>query len=261
MDGDVRHIIVRFGITKDNDGRTVKTHGANQDITERRQMEDALHQANRQLNLLSNITRRDILNQLMVLKGFLELSHEEIDDPKTLMEFIKKEETAANAIEHQIKFTRDYQELGITAPEWQNVSANINKALIGLPMRDVHVEIDQNNPEIFTDRLFEKVFYNLIDNALRYGGTGMKTIRVSSQVINSGLRIVCQDDSVGITAEDKKRLFSRGFEKNTGIGLFLSREILAITSITITETGIPGQGARFEILVPKGMWRLKGAGT
>jgi len=44
----------------------------------------------------------------------------------------------------------------------------------------------------------------------------------------------------------------------SGLGLFLSREILAITGITITETGKPGTGARFEILVPKGAWRLAG---
>ncbi len=63
----------------------------------------------------------------------------------------------------------------------------------------------------------------------------------------------------GITVEDKKRLFTRGFGKNTGLGLFLSREILAITGITITENGTPGKGARFEITVPKGMYRFMGA--
>jgi signal transduction histidine kinase len=63
---------------------------------------------------------------------------------------------------------------------------------------------------------------------------------------------------VGITDEDKKKLFRKGFGKHTGLGLFLSREILAITGITITENGEPGVGARFEITVPKGMWRMKG---
>jgi signal transduction histidine kinase len=38
--------------------------------------------------------------------------------------------------------------------------------------------------------------------------------------------------------------------------LFLSREILAITGITITGNGVPGKGARFEITVPKGMYRF-----
>ena len=229
------------------------------DITERKLAVDALRQANRQLNLLSSITRHDILNQLMALKGYLELSHEVIDDPTILTGYIRKEEQAADTIERQITFTRDYQELGVAAPEWQSVNASIHKAIAGLPMRDVHVEVDPNNPEIFADRLFEKVFYNLIDNALRYGGAGMKMIRVSSREIDSGLLITCEDDGVGIIAEDKKRLFTRGFGKNTGLGLFLSREILGITGITITENGEPGKGARFEITVPKGMWRMAGA--
>jgi len=226
------------------------------DVTERKLGEMALQQANKQLSLLSSITRHDIKNQLMALKGYLELSHEEINNPTTLIEYIIKEEQAANTIEHQISFTKDYQELGVAAPEWQNVNASIEKAIAGLPMRAVHVEVDPKNPEVFADRLFEKVFYNLIDNALRYGGDQMKTIRISSQESDTSLMIICEDDGVGITAEDKKRLFTKGFGKNTGLGLFLSREILAITGITITENGVPGQGARFEITVPKGAYRM-----
>jgi PAS domain S-box-containing protein len=230
------------------------------DITERKHAEDALRQANKQLNLLSSITRHDILNQLMALKGYLELSHDVIDNPATLNEYITKEEKAANTIEHQITFTKIYQELGAAAPEWQNVNASIQKAVAGLPMRDIHVVVDSKAPEIFADPLLEKVFYNLIDNALRYGGAGMKTIRVSSQESDARLTILCEDDGVGIIAEDKKRLFTRGFGKNTGLGLFLSREILSITGITITENGMPSNGARFEIVVPKGMWRSAGKG-
>jgi hypothetical protein len=36
----------------------------------------------------------------------------------------------------------------------------------------------------------------------------------------------------------------------------LIREILATTGISITETGTPGAGAQFEILVPKGAYRF-----
>jgi len=229
------------------------------DISDLKRIDKALRQANKQLNLLSSITRHDILNQLMALKGYLELSQEVIDNPEILSGYIKKEQQAANTIEHQITFTRDYQELGVAAPEWQNVNASIKKAVAGLLMRDIHVEIDPKNPEIFADQLFEKVFYNLIDNALRYGGEEMKTIRFSSQESDARLTILCEDDGVGISADEKKHLFVRGFGKNTGLGLFLSREILSITGITITENGTQGKGARFEITVPKGMWRMKGA--
>jgi PAS domain S-box-containing protein len=230
------------------------------DITARKRAEDALRQANKQLNLLSSITRYDILNQLIALKGYLKQSEEVIDNPETLREFIKKEQQAANTIEAQIKFTKDYQELGAVAPAWQNVNASIKKAIAGLPMRDIRVEFDPINPEIFADRLFEKVFYNLIDNAIRYGGDQMKTIRFSSQESDASLMFVCEDDGVGISAEDKKRLFTKGFGKNTGLGLYLSREILAITGITIRENGALGKGARFEITVPRGKYRFKGNG-
>jgi len=255
-DGSRHDVIFYKAPFFNNDGSVGGLIGTFLDITEQKLSEEALKKANKQLNLLSSITRHDILNQLMALKGYLELSHEVIHKPETLTEYIKKEEKAANTIEHQITFTRDYQNLGVAAPAWQNVNASINKALSRLPMRDVSVDVDPKNLEIFADPLFEKVFYNLIENALRYGGTDMKTIRVSSQESDASLTIICEDDGIGITAEDKKRLFTKGFGKNTGLGLFLTREILSITGITITENGTLGKGARFEIIVPNGAYRF-----
>jgi hypothetical protein len=41
------------------------------------------------------------------------------------------------------------------------------------------------------------------------------------------------------------------------MGLFLAREILAMTGIGIRETGDPGSGARFEMRVPKDKWRVQ----
>ena len=255
-DGGLINVTLTASPIKDTQNGLIGISIIGHDITQRKRVDEALQQANKQLNLLSTITRHDILNQLMALKMYLYLLNETVDKSTILTGYIQKIEQTADAIERQITFTRDYQELGVAAPEWQNVNESIQKAVAGLPMRDVRVELDPNNPEIFADRLFEKVFYNLIDNALRYGSADMKTIRVSSQEIDTGLWIVCEDDGVGITAEDQKRLFTRGFGKNTGLGLFLSREILAITGITIAETGEPGKGARFEIKVPKSAYRF-----
>ncbi len=119
------------------DGSFRQTYCIVDDITERKRMEGALRRVNKQLNLLSSITRHDILNQLMALKGYLELSHEVIDNPATLIEYIKKVEKAANTIEHQIRFAKDYQELGVAPPEWQGMNPGIKKVIAGLPMRDV----------------------------------------------------------------------------------------------------------------------------
>jgi PAS domain S-box-containing protein len=228
------------------------------DITERERAEEALRQANKKLNLLSSITRHDINNQLFSLKAYLELSKVSLGDAAKMSEYILREERAAGAIERQIVFTKEYQDLGVNAPIWQNVEETLQKALAMLPMRDIRVTADVTGLDVYADPLFEKTFYNLVDNSLRYGGPEMTTIRIFSQESGRGLVITIEDNGVGIPAEDKKRLFERGFGHNTGLGLFLSREIFAITGIMITETGEHGKGARFEILVPDGAYRFKG---
>lgn len=225
------------------------------DITERKRTEAALALAGRKMNLLSSITRHDILNQLTALKAYIELSRE-TTDRKALDNIIEREDTIASTLERQISFTRVYQDLGMTAPVWQNVRLIVAQSVAALPLRNVAVTNDAADVEVFTDLLFEKVFYNLLDNALKYGGDRMTEIRISSRVEGTSLTLVCEDNGTGISAEDKKHLFTKGFGKHTGLGLFLTREILAITGISITETSEPAKGARFEIAVPEGAWRV-----
>ncbi len=55
-DGEIRHIIVRIAITKDAEGRTVKTHGANQDITERKRAEEELKKSEDRFRMMSDWT-------------------------------------------------------------------------------------------------------------------------------------------------------------------------------------------------------------
>jgi PAS domain S-box-containing protein len=260
VSGDTHIVLWNSANISDSSGAVIATIAQGQDITERKRTEEALALASKKLNLLSNITRHDILNQLTALRGFLELSHDHLNDPDRMIKYIEKEEMAALTIENQITFTRNYQDLGVKAPVWQNVNDNIMRVLTQLPMRAVRVDVDREDLEIFADALFEKVFYNLIDNALRYGGDKMSTIRVSSQETDNGLTILCEDDGVGISENDKSHLFTQGFGKNTGFGLFLTREILAITGIAITENGTPGKGARFVIAVPNAGYRYTGSG-
>ncbi len=103
--------------------------------------------------------------------------------------------------------------------------------------------------------MLDKVFYNLFDNAVTYGGPDITTIRISSHRDGNDLVIAVEDDGAGISSQDLPRMFERGYGKHTGLGLFLSKEILGITEIAIHVTSLPGQGARFEIRVPPGKFR------
>jgi len=238
------------------DGHIVKVVGNIMDITERRLAVEAFRSANKKLNLLSGITRHDIRNQLTVLSGYLELSKRSLADPAAMATFVAREEKAASAIARQISFTKDYEDLGVKSAVWQDVSALVRSAVAALQMQNIGVDIRCSGLEVFADPLLEKVFYNLIDNSLHYGGEKITAIHITAEEQGGDLRIICEDDGDGISAEDKMQLFRKGFGKHTGLGLFLSREILSITGITITESGEPGEGARFEIKVPNGAWRF-----
>ena len=228
-----------------------------EDITSRKQAEDALRLANRKLNLLSGITRHDIKNQLLALNGFLEVLRRKTPDPALKGYFTRITETSAR-ISAMIEFTKEYEKIGVTAPAWQDTRTLVETAAMQAPLGKIIVKNDlPAGTEVYADPLVVKVIYNLMDNAARYGDT-ITSIRFSLQEYNGNQIIICEDDGKGIPADEKERIFERGFGKNTGLGLALSREILDIAGITIRETGRPGEGARFEIMVPKGMWRIAG---
>ena len=225
------------------------------DITERKRAEEALALASRKLKLLSGITRHDITNQLTVQGGYLEILEDTPLDPTT-NEYFQKVNTATKRIAAMIQFTKEYEQIGVHAPAWQDCRTLVDTAAKDAPLGQVTVKNDfPAGTEVFADPLVVKVCYNLMDNAVRHGGK-ILTIRFSCMERDGNHVVVCEDDGDGVLAEEKERIFERGFGKNTGLGLALSKEILDITGITIRETGEPGKGARFEMMVPKGAYRV-----
>jgi signal transduction histidine kinase len=228
------------------------------EIRERKGVEHALLSANTRLQLLNDITRHDIINSLTGLLLLLRRTESEAAGAPKLLGEIQQEKEIADLIHRQIAFTKDYQEIGLRKPEWQNVEDVITKAWIGHKIGPVRIDIQVHGLEIFADLLLEKVFYNLMDNAIKYGGPALTTLRFAARREGDAMVIVSEDDGLGIPPEVRKDLFRKGYGKHTGYGLFLIREILGISGLTITETSRPGSGARFEILVPKGLYRCTG---
>jgi PAS domain S-box-containing protein len=215
---------------------------------------DELRQINDKLNLLNMITRHDILNQLTAILGYLEMMQMKFPDP-SLQKYIEKEINAAKNIQTQILFTKEYQDIGVQSPQWFDLKKIILSNAARLPLSMVKIVTHFDNLEIFADPLFEKVFYTLLENALRHGKT-VTSIEFSYFIQDENLLLVYQDNGVGIPAEYKEAILERKFFKHTGFGLYLSRTILGITGMTIRENGEPGKGARFEIRVPKGAFRF-----
>ena len=184
----------------------------------------------------------------------IDLAKEYAEDVR-LKDALEKLELTSMSIQDQITFTKDYQEIGAQAPSWHAVAPMVKQAAGQLDLQGVEIDIRLGNTEIFADSMIKKVFYNLIDNALRHGDHVTRIV-FSSQETADGLVILCEDNGVGVPPQDKTQIFTKGFGRDSGLGLFLIREILSITKISIQETGDYGKGARFEMLIPKGDYRL-----
>ena len=250
FDGTKKHILNWAAPLKNEHGEIIGAFVINQDITETEQAHDALRQANRKLKLLTGITRHDILNNVTSILSFLELAKAKSAHSE-MTTFIEKLETWTQQIRSQIEFTRLYEDIGSHTPQWLDLHAVL--AQLQVPA-GVSFSDDCTGTEIYADALLERVFSNLLDNSVHHG-KGVSDIRISARQIDQELQVTYADNGIGIPAAEKEHIFERGYGKNTGLGLALSREILSITGITIKETGEPGRGARFEITVPKGTFR------
>jgi len=266
--GDEFWASVVASAVRDREGRFLYFIALITDITEQKVVEmiqeqyntaatrhaEEIVRVNDKLNLLNSITRHDILNQLTAILGYLEMMQMKFPDP-SLQEYIDKEIHAAHNIQTQIMFTKDYQDIGVQSPVWFNIRKIIVSNAANLPLSTVTLVVHFDNLEIFADPLLGKVFYTLLENALRHGKT-VTSIDFSYRMQDEDLVVVYQDNGEGVPVEHKKAILERKFFKHTGFGLYLSRTILGITGMSIQENGEPGKGARFEIRVPQGKFRF-----
>jgi two-component system, sensor histidine kinase and response regulator len=222
-----------------------------QENAERRRVEKALDEANRKLNLMASITRHDVLNQLTTQHEYLELALAEKDrNPGTAWSQVVNAKAITEQTINAIRFTGDYQKIGVKAPVWQDLRELISGAVLATPAGNILVENQvPENVQVYADPLMSKIFTNMIENAVRYGQT-ITAVRFSIAEQNGAVVIICQDNGVGIPPENKEKIFSYEYGMSTSMGLFLSREILALTGITIGEKGEYRRGARFEISCP-----------
>jgi PAS domain S-box-containing protein len=254
-EGNWRWLECQGNLVVDAQGRNrVVVHSS--DITEHQESEAALELANKKLNILGSATRHDVLNSLTGLFGYLELAEAKISD-EVVLRYIKKARASSEIIRKQVEFTKLYQEIGSKRPDWIEVGKTIRATLGSLPRRDVNVDIAAEAFEVYADPMIERVFYNILENSMRHGERVTK-VTVSNQLVERHMKLIFQDDGKGVRPEEKEIIFKRGYGINTGYGLYMTREVLGITGLSIVENGEPGRGARFEITIPAGKYRRPG---
>ena len=220
------------------------------------ELKKSLEFALKKLQIVGSVTRHDVLNQLTAVVGYTELLEMMVEDEKQ-RSFIEKEKQAIDKIRRQFKFAKDYQNIGVEPPQWQLLKSVIHRAMEDADLKTIRVTDLTGGASVYADALFEKVFSNLFENTQRHSGSATE-IRISVSHKDAAIVLVVEDNGMGIPVENKNKVFERGYGKGTGWGLFLAMEILSFTNMTIKETGEPGKGSRFEILIPQEHFRLEG---
>lgn len=248
-DGSSLFVSTNSHLYYDDTGAVAGIEGIFRDITEKKLAEKALSDARRKITVLNTITFRDIQNALFSLRGFFELETQQIHDPKH-QRFLDKEITIAQTITDSLTFARHYQNLGLKKPSWQDVRQSFLLAVSHLDLAKLSRNLEIDHLQIYADPLLERVFFALCENVLVHAPSATE-ITISAHETKRDLVIVFEDNGPGVPMDEKEAIFSRREQGKKGMGLFLSREILSITGITLRETGEFGNGARFEITVPK----------
>ncbi len=226
------------------------------DITREVRIRKEVQLANEKLKLMSSISRHDMLNQLTVISGSVYLLEEILED-ETAERMISSLQRAVDNMNRQLAFMRDYERLGAAEPQWISLPRAVEQAAESQELDGIELALEVDDVEVFADPMLVKVFSNLIHNTLLHG-EDVGGIGISTEESGKRLRAIYRDDGGGIPAEYRDGLFGKGVGRNSGLGLFLSRNILELTGLSIWEQGGSGAGAEFVIEVPPEKWRRAG---
>jgi PAS domain S-box-containing protein len=214
---------------------------------------DKIQELNEKLRVMGSLTRHDVRNKLSTVTGYSYLLKKKHANEADVVNGLDKIMQAAKEIEKILEFAKLYEQLGAEELNYVNVEKAVHEATALFSGLTIKIVNDCHGLTVLADSFLRQLFYNLIDNTRKYGKTAT-TIRVSyEEADEESVKLIYEDDGVGISTENNQQLFKEGFSTggSTGYGLFLIKKMIDVYGWTIEETGESGEGARFVMTIPK----------
>jgi signal transduction histidine kinase len=212
---------------------------------------NALMAINEKLNVVGRLTRHDVRNKLSVIANNVYLAKQKLAANHSALEYLGDIESAIDQVEKIFGFSRTYEMLGVEELSCIDMKKNVDEAAIMFSeLSTVKLVNECKGLTVMADSLLRQLFYNLIDNTLKYGEK-VSRIRVYYEEEAEQLKLVYEDNGVGIAEKEKEKIFRDEYGRGTGYGLYLIRKICENYGWTISETGVPGKGAQFTMTLPK----------
>jgi Response regulator containing CheY-like receiver, AAA-type ATPase, and DNA-binding domains len=221
--------------------------------TRRMLIEDSkkINNLNEKLRVVGSLTRHDVRNKLSALNVHVFLLKKKAKDNPELAQYIQGIELASKQIVELLEFARVYEKLGAEQLSFIDVGDCINKASELADLKNNQIINQCQGLTVMADSLLRQLLYNLIDNTLRHGQNSTKICFHYEE--DSTIKLIYEDDGVGIAVDRRKALFGERNGAGAGHGLYLVRRICETYGWGITEVGKPGSGVQFVISIPKSL--------
>jgi PAS domain S-box-containing protein len=248
---------LRMKLLRDSKNNVVGIQGTLRDITERKNAEESLNKImkelmmiNEKLSVVGKLTRHDARNKLSVIANNVYLAKKQLTSNRNISEYLDAVESAVDQMEKIFSFAKTYEMLGAEDLSYVNVKTCVDEAVsLFSGMNGIKLVNDCSGLTVLADSLLRQLFYNLIDNSLKYGEK-VSQIGVYYERTDR-LKLIYEDNGVGIPIDEKEKVFKERYGKGTGYGLYLIRKICEAYGWVITETGKYGKGAQFTMTIPK----------
>jgi PAS domain S-box-containing protein len=277
-DGEVRHILARTRGFRDTKGRIIRCYGANQDITDRKRLENQVLQAQKTeaIGTLSAGIAHDFKNVLAAIEGFANLGIKSTqDDSKTWRYFdqIKRAVERGKDLVSQILTFGQQSENELKRVDLISVITESIRMLRVSLLPSIEIEQDLMTSTAFVradSTQVQQVLINLVSNAAQAmaqkGGT-LKVELIDCTVtpqnapvlgMTAGpyLKLGITDTGTGMNKQTLERIFDPFFSTKkrtggTGLGLWVVHNIVKRYGGAITVKSAPGEGSTFEVFLPR----------
>ncbi|MFH1328385.1 MAG: PAS domain-containing sensor histidine kinase, partial [Candidatus Bathyarchaeota archaeon] len=253
--GEIRDVAIKANIFELGGKKLIQ--GIFRDITEQKKAEsdlydtfDELTLANEKLGVVGRLTRHDVRNKLSAVTGNIYLAKQALPKDNEVVKYLNETEFAVDQIEKIFDFARTYEQLGVEERSYVDVEKSFERATLLLSgLSEIEVVNDCGGVKVLADSLLDTLFYNLLDNSLRHGEK-VSRIGIYHKISEDGLKLIYEDDGIGIPEAEKELVFKEGYGKNTGLGLYMIKKMCNVYGWNIQETGEHGKGAQFTITIP-----------
>jgi signal transduction histidine kinase len=158
---------------------------------------------NEKLNVVGRLTRHDVRNKLSVIANNVYLAKQKLTANNSALDYLGDIESAINQLEKIFEFSRTYEMLGVEELSYIDVKRNVDEAAIMFSeLSAVNLVNECKGLTVMADSLLRQLFYNLIDNTLKYGEK-VSRIKVYSEEDAEQLKLVYEDNGVGIPEKEK----------------------------------------------------------